>query len=116
MRQDCWLTVLVASAALAWGLSGAFAPRAEAADVTIKIGWPSSAGETDPYAVGARAFKQALEAESKGRVEVQLFPNRALGDEKIGRASCRERVCQYVSISVVAGPLKKKKKQDTKNK
>src|SRR3546814_16188819 len=28
--------------------------------------------------------------------------------EKIGRASCRERVCQYVSISVVAGSLKKK--------
>src|SRR3546814_12420837 len=25
--------------------------------------------------------------------------------EKIGRASCRERVCQYVSISVVAVPL-----------
>src|SRR3546814_16921972 len=29
---------------------------------------------------------------------------------KIGRASCRERVCQSVSISVVAGSLKKKKK------
>src|SRR3546814_18917389 len=29
---------------------------------------------------------------------------------KIGRASCRERVCQYVSISVVAVSLKKKKK------
>src|SRR3546814_15782347 len=28
---------------------------------------------------------------------------------KIGRASCRERGCQYVSISVVAVPLKKKK-------
>src|SRR3546814_20306184 len=27
---------------------------------------------------------------------------------KIGRASCRERVCQYVYISVVAIPLKKK--------
>src|SRR3546814_19467427 len=26
----------------------------------------------------------------------------------IGRASCRERVCQYVEISVVAVPLKKK--------
>src|SRR3546814_14201668 len=26
---------------------------------------------------------------------------------EIGRASCRERVCQYVSISVVAGLLKK---------
>src|SRR3546814_14486852 len=29
--------------------------------------------------------------------------------EPIGRASCRERVCQYVSSSVVAGTLKKKK-------
>src|SRR3546814_6689693 len=30
---------------------------------------------------------------------------------QIGRASCRERVCQYVSISVVAVSLKKKKKR-----
>src|SRR3546814_12605087 len=29
---------------------------------------------------------------------------------QIGRASCRERVCQYVSISVVGVSLKKKKK------
>src|SRR3546814_17257834 len=29
---------------------------------------------------------------------------------EIGRASCRERVCQYVSISVVAVSLKNKKK------
>src|SRR3546814_11778648 len=27
---------------------------------------------------------------------------------EIGRASCRERVCQYVSISVFSGSLKKK--------
>src|SRR3546814_13378427 len=27
---------------------------------------------------------------------------------EIGRASCRERVCQYVSISVVAGSFKNK--------
>src|SRR3546814_11178511 len=34
----------------------------------------------------------------------------ALGDAvgEIGRASCRERVCQYVSISVVAVSLNKK--------
>src|SRR3546814_16978652 len=30
--------------------------------------------------------------------------------QQIGRASCRERVCQYVLISVVAVSLKKKKK------
>src|SRR3546814_17193692 len=31
---------------------------------------------------------------------------------EIGRASCRERVCQYVSISVVAVSLKKTKKKE----
>src|SRR3546814_12313677 len=30
---------------------------------------------------------------------------------QIGRASCRERVCQYVSIQVVAVSIKKKKPQ-----
>src|SRR3546814_16038590 len=30
---------------------------------------------------------------------------------EIGRASCRERVCQYVSMSVAAVSLKKKKKK-----
>src|SRR3546814_13196255 len=30
---------------------------------------------------------------------------------QIGRASCRERVCQYVYISVVAVPLQKKSKK-----
>src|SRR3546814_15680870 len=32
-----------------------------------------------------------------------------VGKKKIGSASCRERACQYVEISVVAVPLKKKK-------
>src|SRR3546814_11780688 len=31
---------------------------------------------------------------------------------KIGRESCRERVCPYVSIAVVAGSLEKKKKNN----
>src|SRR3546814_15588179 len=34
----------------------------------------------------------------------------AVAEGPIGRASCRERVCQYGEISVVAGSLKKKKK------
>src|SRR3546814_8202339 len=40
-----------------------------------------------PYTT--RVLSQALEAESKGRVEVQLFPNRALGDEKPLREGMR---------------------------
>src|SRR3546814_15242185 len=38
-----------------------------------------------------------------------MTPPLLLTKDKIGRASCRERVCQYVSISVVAVSLKKKK-------
>src|SRR3546814_20325510 len=38
-----------------------------------------------------------------------VFRQMSQGIVKIGRASCRERVCQYVYISVVAGSLKKKK-------
>src|SRR3546814_12331032 len=34
------------------------------------------------------------------------------GATEIGRASCRERVCQYVEISVGAGSLKKKKRRE----
>src|SRR3546814_20181682 len=34
--------------------------------------------------------------------------NSIVGNTEIGRASCRERVCQYVSISVVAVSFKKK--------
>src|SRR3546814_18593146 len=33
---------------------------------------------------------------------------RRAGADEIGRASCRERVCQYVSISVVDGTVNKK--------
>src|SRR3546814_15678492 len=73
----------------------------------------------------ARLRGQALEL--RGRQEVSggiPDPRRAAGQlrqrlelplepaalRQIGRASCRERVCQYVSISVVAVSLKKKKK------
>src|SRR3546814_14700430 len=39
-----------------------------------------------------------------------VFTNKyAEGYPEIGRASCRERVCQYVKNAVVAGSLKKKK-------
>lgn len=69
------------AAALMLGLALAPSP-ALAQKTVIKFGWTSSTGETDPYAVGAREFKKEVEARSEGRIEVQLFPNRQLGDEK----------------------------------
>src|SRR3546814_12902925 len=41
------------------------------------------------------------------RVYMPLLVGEA-GSDEIGRAWCRERVCQYVEIPVVAGDLKKK--------
>ncbi|MGV0760274.1 TRAP transporter substrate-binding protein DctP [Tistrella mobilis] len=68
-------------AALGLGALVATVP-AMAADVTLKLGWTTSDGATDPYAIAARDFAAALEAEMPGVFEVKYFPNRQLGDEK----------------------------------
>src|SRR3546814_17150036 len=54
-------------------------------------------------AVLVMAVEAARQGDLKG-AEAQLAV-------QIGRASCRERVCQYVSISVVAVSLTKKRAQ-----
>src|SRR3546814_17211551 len=53
-------------------------------------------------------------ADELGRLERAAWANTTVADvlrtdvpiAKIGRASCRARVCPYVYISVVAGPIK----------
>lgn len=52
------------------------------AQVELKIGWTTSDGATDPYAIAAREFAAALEAEAPGEFTVSYFPNRQLGDER----------------------------------
>src|SRR3546814_11648694 len=66
-------------------------------------------------------FWQVLRGDADGRddaSQITLFDSVGFAIEdfsalryihEIGRASCRERGCQYVLISVVAGTLKKKK-------
>src|SRR3546814_19670124 len=66
-------------------------------------------GETGPVvAVGHRGLDNAGH-----RVVVQHGPAgaRGLGADQIGRASWRERGCQYGEYLVVAGAIKKKKKK-----
>lgn len=48
----------------------------------LRVGWPTGDGAQDPYAIAARFFKEEAEKLSNNRIEVQLFPNRALGDER----------------------------------
>src|SRR3546814_15576625 len=54
-----------------------------------------------------KLVSERLEAVQRGLGEMQQL---AVGVGEIGRASCRDRVCQYVSISEVAVSLKKKTK------
>src|SRR3546814_11051087 len=49
----------------------------------------------------------AVGAMAAQRVDI-LNPRAAARSDQIGSASCRDRVCQYVSISVVAVSFKKK--------
>ena len=62
--------------------SVALTGAAHAADIELKLAWLTADSPTDPYAITAHAFKKELEAATDGRVEVQLFPNRQLGDDK----------------------------------
>lgn len=59
-------------------LSGA----ASAAEYEFRLAWLTADSTTDPYALTAHAFKEEIEAALPGRVEVALFPNRQLGDDK----------------------------------
>src|SRR3546814_17063600 len=66
-----------------------------------KVEVPATGNEVeDAYTYGFRLWDAKLYTEA----EAQL---------KIGRASCRERVCQYVTISVDRASLKKKQSNTT---
>jgi tripartite ATP-independent transporter DctP family solute receptor len=81
-RRSTLHRTLALAAAAAFAAFGVAAGAQAQSPTVIKLGWTTSDGAQDPYAVGARAFKAAVERDSGGRVEVQLFPNRALGDER----------------------------------
>ncbi len=66
-------TLLATAAALS------FAVSANAADVVLKLA--HNGPEQHPFQVGAETFKDVLEKETDGAVEVQIFPGEQLGPE-----------------------------------
>ncbi len=64
---------------LATGLVLSFAVTANAADLVLKLA--HNGPEQHPFQVGAETFKQVVEAETGGAVEVQIFPSEQLGPE-----------------------------------
>jgi tripartite ATP-independent transporter DctP family solute receptor len=61
---------------------GFCATAALAKPVVLKFGWTTVDSPTDPYALTGNMFKKNLEKVAPGQFNVQLFPNRQLGDEK----------------------------------
>lgn len=57
-------------------------PQAALAQSVLKLGWTTSDSALDPYAVGAKIFKEEVERASNKQIVIQLYPNRQLGDEK----------------------------------
>ena len=55
-----------------------------------------------PYIYSLKSQNQAIKRAQQCKNQLKLCTS-----SQIGRASCRERVCQYVQISVVAVSLKK---------
>lgn len=73
---------LLAKLALCASFALAAAGATAQTKTVLKLGWATADSPQDSYAIAAHAFKKAVEAESKGAIEVQLYPNRQIGDEK----------------------------------
>src|SRR3546814_12148410 len=78
-------------------------------------GWPASSSvdtnHTDGAACSSRPERVSpLAAKRSSSSSWACTWDTASSRDEIGRASCRERVCQYGKISVVAGAIKNKKK------
>lgn len=70
--------MFAATAAAALALSIGSAQAAQ----TVRIGWTTSDGEKDPYAITARQFAAEVEKALPGKFTFKFFPNNQLGDEK----------------------------------
>src|SRR3546814_18225515 len=108
MRISEWSSD-VCSSDLAWGIANRVvepaALRPAALEVASRLARQPRASVTATKALMKRALAVADQMDCEGRE----FAAR-LASPEIGRASCRDRVWQYVYISVVAVSYKKKKK------
>jgi len=75
-----FLTMLVATVATL--ILATAAAAQSGSKVAIKLGWATADSPQDSYAIAAHAFKKALETDTQAGIEVQLYPNRQIGDEK----------------------------------
>src|SRR3546814_17020344 len=78
--------------------------------------WSSSGRSSPSPSATTTASSPGCSRKSAGGFVIDRPSRVTASSVEIGRASCRERVCQYVSISVVAVSFKKKKTTAQMNK
>src|SRR3546814_17165757 len=83
--------------------------RKRGIEVEERVIWPDELESFEQFFLtGSAAEITPVQSAGPWNFEVGALTLQLQKDYKIGRASCRERVCQYVYISVVAVYLKKK--------
>src|SRR3546814_13813636 len=100
MRISDWSSDVCSSDLIARGVSGRTVDlrRILAGERAATMTRPAAVGVDDDLATGQTAIAdRAADHEVAGRVDVELgLLVDPLRRQQIGRASCRERVCQYV--------------------
>jgi tripartite ATP-independent transporter DctP family solute receptor len=81
-------------------------PRvARAQQKAIRMRLAHAANEVHPGHIAAVRFKETLEKLLPGRVNVQIFPNRQLGDDKQSVESCIAGTIEFAGASGIQFPL-----------
>ena len=75
-------TLFAAALALGGAVMLSTPALAQGKAATLKLGWTSTDSPQDPYGIAANLFKKKVEASAPGKIQVSLFPNRQIGDEK----------------------------------
>ena len=85
--------------------AGIAAPHVARAQAPIRLRLAHAANEVHPGHISAVRFKEALEKLVPGRVNLQIFPNRQLGDDKPNLEAAVAGTIDFTSSSGVLFPL-----------
>src|SRR3546814_1835007 len=91
--------ILIPSSAEGKKIAGRLAIKISSGVITDAVDVAEGGVTTQSVFAGSYTVQAKV---TKGTPIITVKPNSAAPEEEIGRASCRERVCQYVKISVVA--------------
>jgi C4-dicarboxylate-binding protein DctP len=80
-------------------------PHVARAQRAIRMRLAHAANEVHPGHIAAVRFKEALDKLVPGRVNVQIFPNRQLGDDKQSLESCIAGTVELAGASGIQYPL-----------